>query len=137
MSIMIINNGKLQNLTNHAQLTGDKIPGDLDTWNYFGTDPNEILKLNYDILCQRATTLYHTHPPVASAVNKLTQYAIGQGSVFRSQPDWDTLGIEKDYANKMGWGRKALLNVARSGKFSSDRTIAQYAKEIWNVKTTL
>ncbi len=45
--------------------------------------------------------------------------------------------IEKDYANKMGWGRKALLNVARSGKFSSDRTIAQYAKEIWNVKTTL
>ena len=72
MSIMIINNGKLQNLTNHAQLTGDKIPGDLDTWNYVGTDPNEILKLNYDILCQRATTLYHTHPPVTAAIDKQT-----------------------------------------------------------------
>jgi starch phosphorylase len=30
------------------------------------------------------------------------------------------------------WARKAVLNVAASGKFSSDRTIAQYAKEIWN-----
>ena len=33
-----------------------------------------------------------------------------------------------------GWVRKAILNVAGSGKFSSDRTIAQYANEIWNAK---
>lgn len=32
------------------------------------------------------------------------------------------------------WARKAILNVASSGKFSSDRTIAEYAKEIWDVK---
>ena len=32
------------------------------------------------------------------------------------------------------WARKAILNVAGSGKFSSDRTIAEYAGEIWNVK---
>jgi len=32
------------------------------------------------------------------------------------------------------WARKAILNVAGSGKFSSDRTIAEYANEIWNVK---
>jgi starch phosphorylase len=35
------------------------------------------------------------------------------------------------YANREGWGRKAILNVAHSGKFSSDRTIAEYAKGIW------
>ena len=38
------------------------------------------------------------------------------------------------YANSDEWARKAILNVAGSGKFSSDRTIAEYAKEIWNVK---
>jgi len=38
------------------------------------------------------------------------------------------------YANPEQWTRKAILNVAGSGKFSSDRTIAQYAGEIWNAK---
>ncbi len=38
------------------------------------------------------------------------------------------------YAQPDEWTRKAILNVASSGKFSSDRTIAQYATEIWNVK---
>ncbi len=35
------------------------------------------------------------------------------------------------YANSAAWARKAILNIAGSGKFSSDRTIAQYASEIW------
>jgi starch phosphorylase len=38
------------------------------------------------------------------------------------------------YADADGWTRKAILNVAASGKFSSDRTISEYATEIWNVK---
>ena len=38
------------------------------------------------------------------------------------------------YADSDGWTRKTILNVAGSGKFSSDRTIAQYAAEIWNAK---
>jgi starch phosphorylase len=38
------------------------------------------------------------------------------------------------YADPPGWSRKAILNVAGSGKFSSDRTIAEYATEIWNAK---
>ena len=37
------------------------------------------------------------------------------------------------YAGPQAWARKAILNVAASGKFSSDRTIAEYASEIWNV----
>ncbi len=36
------------------------------------------------------------------------------------------------YANPDAWARKAILNVAASGKFSSDRTIAEYAAGIWN-----
>ena len=38
------------------------------------------------------------------------------------------------YADPDEWARKAILNVAGSGKFSSDRTISQYASEIWGVK---
>ncbi len=38
------------------------------------------------------------------------------------------------YAHPDEWARKAILNVAGSGRFSSDRTIAEYAAEIWNVQ---
>ncbi len=38
------------------------------------------------------------------------------------------------YANPGEWARKAILNVASSGKFSSDRTIAEYARDIWKAE---
>lgn len=37
------------------------------------------------------------------------------------------------YSTPTAWTRKAILNVAASGKFSSDRTISEYAADIWNV----
>jgi starch phosphorylase len=38
------------------------------------------------------------------------------------------------YSDPEAWSRKAIINVAASGKFSSDRTIREYADEIWNLK---
>ena len=38
------------------------------------------------------------------------------------------------YRNQDDWARMAIHNIAGSGKFSSDRTIRQYASEIWGVK---
>jgi len=38
------------------------------------------------------------------------------------------------YARPDEWARKAVVNIASSGRFSSDRTIAEYASEIWDVK---
>jgi starch phosphorylase len=38
------------------------------------------------------------------------------------------------YADPGAWAHKAILNVASAGKFSSDRTIAEYASDIWKVE---
>ncbi|MBQ8654679.1 MAG: glycogen/starch/alpha-glucan phosphorylase [Clostridia bacterium] len=43
------------------------------------------------------------------------------------------LRVNQDYKDSLAFARKCLMNVASAGKFSSDRTIAQYAKEIWKV----
>ncbi|HKR63838.1 MAG TPA: glycogen/starch/alpha-glucan phosphorylase [Thermoanaerobaculia bacterium] len=42
--------------------------------------------------------------------------------------------VDTAYGDTTSWLRKSLINIARMGKFSSDRTIRQYATEIWNVK---
>ena len=46
------------------------------------------------------------------------------------------LRVNADYADRMTFGRKCLMNIASGGKFSSDRTIHQYADEIWHIKPT-
>ena len=46
------------------------------------------------------------------------------------------LQANRDYADRIAFGRKCLENVASGAKFSSDRTIRQYAEEIWHIKPT-
>ena len=46
------------------------------------------------------------------------------------------LKANADYADRLNFGRKCLMNIASGAKFSSDRTIAQYASEIWHVQPT-
>jgi glycogen phosphorylase len=41
----------------------------------------------------------------------------------------------QEFKNRGFWARKAILNVARIGKFSSDRTVKEYAREIWHIKS--
>ena len=42
--------------------------------------------------------------------------------------------VNEAYADQKWWARAALMNVACSGKFSSDRTIEEYVKDIWHLK---
>ena len=46
------------------------------------------------------------------------------------------LKANRDYADRNTFARKCLMNVASAAKFSSDRTIRQYAEEIWHIKPT-
>ena len=41
--------------------------------------------------------------------------------------------VEEAYRNEAGWARSAILNVAKSGKFTSDRTIEEYVRDIWHL----
>ena len=42
--------------------------------------------------------------------------------------------VSQAYKDKDNWVKMAVINTAKSGKFSSDRTIREYASEIWNIK---
>ena len=64
-------------------------------------------------------------------------------NLFKSDPffvcaDFDSYchmqeKVSEEYKNKEEWTKKSIINVAKSGKFSSDRTIKEYAKDIWNI----
>ena len=63
-----------------------------------------------------------THGDYYMHLADLTAYAQAQARVGSLYQDTDS------------WTRKAIINVGCSGKFSSDRTIAEYASDIWKVK---
>ncbi len=44
--------------------------------------------------------------------------------------------VNRDFVDPRLWAQKAILNVARSGKFTSDRTVTEYAREIWGIEST-
>ncbi len=46
------------------------------------------------------------------------------------------LQANREYRDRLTFGRKCLMNIASGGKFSSDRTIRQYAEEIWHITPT-
>ena len=112
MFIVLNKNGKITSPANLTQMTGEKVTGDLDGWKQFSTDPNVILRYSYNLMSERSTTLWHTHPPVASAIEKHTQYAIGSGLIFRSQPDWEILGMTKAAAKDWGMQLQKLIHYA-------------------------
>ncbi|MDE1566087.1 glycogen/starch/alpha-glucan phosphorylase [Actinotignum sanguinis] len=59
-------------------------------------------------------------------------YVLGDFADYRATRD----RMAADYANQEEWGRKAWINICRSGRFSSDRTIADYGRDIWDVEAT-
>ena len=58
---------------------------------------------------------------------------------FQTLPDFNAYVVRKgqalsDYAcDPLGWRKKCIINIAKAGMFSSDRTIAEYDKDIWHL----
>jgi starch phosphorylase len=81
----------------------------------------------------------HFSPNEPGVFNSLRETLLTRGDYYMHLADLSPY-LEADrklvelYQDPEGWARKAILNVASSGKFSSDRTIAEYAADIWKVK---
>lgn len=56
-------------------------------------------------------------------------YVLGDFASYRETKD----RMAQDYRDQEAWSRKAWINITRSGRFSSDRTISDYAREVWDI----
>ena len=103
-----------------------------------------------------ARGIYDSNADLRRAINTLVDGTVptddGLRNLFHALLDWGEnsdqyrllldydsyveakLRANRDYADRMAFGRKCLKNVASAAKFSSDRTIRQYADEIWHIK---
>ncbi|MGI5107107.1 glycogen/starch/alpha-glucan phosphorylase [Treponema socranskii] len=81
-----------------------------------------------------------THQEFKELYDSLVYGVEGQRpDVFYVLADFDSYcraheKVEAAYQNTKEWARKALINIANSGKFSSDRTIEDYVRDIWHLK---
>ena len=78
-------------------------------------------------------------PGEHGAFEPLTSSLLQQGDPYLVLADYAAYvraqeEVDKAFRDKERWARMAILNTARVGKFSSDRTISQYAEQIWKLK---
>ena len=78
-------------------------------------------------------------PENADLYTPIIDMLLNQGDHFMVLADYAAYidcqeKVSELYKNKTEWTKKSILNVANMGLFSSDRTIAEYAEEIWNIK---
>lgn len=119
----------------------------------FGTDSDKVIKM-YDYSSYKSLDFYH-HPHVEELVDFIVSpelVSIGDANCLSAlwrdmkHKDWfmALLDVENyivakekalnDYEQRRAWAQKMLTNIAKSGFFSSDRTIKQYNDEIWHLK---
>jgi starch phosphorylase len=70
----------------------------------------------------------------------ISDLLLNQGDYYMLLADYESYiecqdKVSELYRDKKAWARKSIINTASMGKFSSDRTIAEYAEEIWDVTT--
>lgn len=106
--------------------------GSYDPWEYYSKHP-EIRRVLDAISAGRFS------PEAASGFHWIFEKLLARNERYMHLADFmsyiethERLGM--DYARPDVWARKAILNTARMGYFSSDRTIREYAHDIWGIK---
>lgn len=132
------------NVEIHEQVGDDNIV-------IFGMSAEEVLEQSrrddYN-----AWEMYNSDPDLKQALNQLIDGSLGRVDEFRSLHDYllvnndeffilkdfkaytqAHLVIENKYRDRKGWLKSCIINIAHAGEFASDRTIREYAEEIWHV----
>ena len=106
--------------------------GSYDPWEYYGRHP-EIRRVLDALSAGRFT------PDEPAAFHWIFEKLLARNEHYTHLADFmsyieahERLGME--YSRPGVWARKAILNTARMGYFSSDRTIREYARDIWGIK---
>jgi len=118
----------------------------------FGLKAGEVQKIKSE--SYNPYQYYNSNPSLKKVVDMISSGYFSKGNPELFQPLVDSLiyhdeymlfadyqsyidcqdEVDNVYLDQDRWTRMSILNVARSGKFSSDRTIREYCKEIWDVK---
>ncbi|MDR0331691.1 MAG: glycogen/starch/alpha-glucan phosphorylase [Chitinispirillales bacterium] len=103
-------------------------------WDFYNN--SETLKHVIDLISSG-----YFSPEDTGMFNPIYDTLLRNGDRFLVMADFDAyIKCQEDvsacYRNQDEWTKKSILNVANMGKFSSDRAIAEYAKDIWGVKGT-
>jgi starch phosphorylase len=106
--------------------------GGYNPWDYYNS--NADLRRVVDMISGGFFS-----PSQADLFRPLTDLLLKHGDQYMLMADFaDYVAcqerVSQAYLDRKGWLRKSILNAAKMGKFSSDRTIAQYADEIWGAK---
>jgi len=104
-----------------------------DPWHYYRND-RELQRV-VDAIRDN-----HFAPNEGHVFENIYKHLMEQGDVFCHLADYRMYvdcqeKVAKTYQDKDAWAKMAVLNVARMSKFSSDRTIHEYAREIWGLKS--
>jgi len=117
-------------------LTADEVAqtrqGGYNPWNFYNSDGE--LKQVLDLINEGFFSKDEPHlfqPLVESLLHKGDYFMLLAD--YRSYVDCQSR-VEEIYRDRNQWNKMSILNVANMGKFSSDRTIAEYTREIWKVK---
>ena len=111
--------------------------------NFGGYDPMEIFNSDQDIrkvLMQLINGTYSQDTELFRHLynSLLNTFSTSKADTYFILKDFRSYAeaqkkVEAAYADEKAWAKSAILNVASSGKFTSDRTIQQYVDEIWNL----
>ena len=116
---------------------------ELEALKATGYHPREIYDANPELRRAMDTLIDGTFPDADGGLHELYNALLDGASWHMPDhyfllKDFDSyleakLRANRDYANRMEFAQKCLANIAGAGKFSSDRTIGEYARDIWRI----